>query len=398
MKRARVGEITRSSLPVVLAGRYLNSGRKDSFVRFLSLVASGGIAVGVAALILALSALAGFQNALRTEILLRTPEIEVRVEDRQTAEMMKRQLAAEPEVQSAQITASGAGWISHQGSVRPVAILGYEGTVPVVFPGAVGRPNGLYIPRSLAETWMLAPAAVVEVASSRPTLTPLGPQPRVVRLRVSDLFESGVTEQRDRIAVPLVAVEGLFGRSEYRVLVETGDLDAAVRLARRLREDAPEGVGISSWQDLNQALFFALKLEKTLMFLAVLLIVLVAALALISDIHLIIASKRGEIGILGAMGATPRTITRAFVILGGGLGLSGVALGGAAGVTAAWLLGRYQVIRLPAAVYFLDYVPFKLNPADVALVMATALTVAVVSAALAARAAAALRPVEVLHR
>ncbi|MCP4201383.1 MAG: FtsX-like permease family protein [bacterium] len=390
--------MTRSPLPVVLAVRYLKSGRKDSFVTFLSAVAAGGIAVGVAALILALSALAGFQSALRREILLRTPEIEIEVPDRVAAAALQGRLLAMSEVRSAQITARGAGWIAHRGSIRPVAMLGYEGPVPVIFPGAEGRPNGLYVPDSLADAWILEPGEVVEIASSRPTLTPLGPQPRVVRLAVTDSFDSGVTEQRNRIALPLAAAEALLGRSEYRVLVETGDLSSALSLVARLRVENESALRMSSWQDLNQALFFALRLEKTLMFLAVLLIVLVAALALVSDIHLIVASKRREIGILGAMGATRRTITRSFVLLGGALGLAGVAVGGSVGALLAWLLGRYQLLRLPASVYFLDHVPFEVEPGDVFLVMASALAIAALAAALGSRSAASLRPVEVLHR
>ncbi len=400
MRTGGGGDLTKSSLPVVLARRYLSSGRKDSFVTFLSFVAAGGIAVGVAALILALSALAGFQSALRSEILLRTPEIEVEVVGKQAAEEIRSQLLARADVQSAQITLNGSGWIAYEGSVRPVSILGFEGPVPVIFPGAEGEANGLYAPELLAETWLLEPGSVVEIASGRPTLTPFGPQPRVARIRLGGTFAGGATEQRDRIAVPLSAAESLLGGSDYRILVEVGDLDTAAELADRLRADAAAVAsvsGVSSWQDLNRALFFALKLEKTMMFLAVLLIVVVAALALVSDIHLIVASKRGEIGILGAMGATRRTITRAFVILGGGLGLAGVATGGLVGVCAAWLLGRYELIRLPAAVYFLDHVPFELDPADVFLVIASALVVAVVAAALGARSAAALRPVEALH-
>ncbi len=393
-----LGEVTRSPLPVVLATRYLKSGRKDSFVTFLSAVAAGGIAVGVAALILALSALAGFQSALRGEILQRTPEIEIEVGDRVAAAALQRRLLAMSEVRSAQITARGAGWIAHRGSIRPVAMLGYEGPVPVIFPGAEGRPNGLYVPDSLADAWILEPGEVVEIASSRPTLTPLGPQPRVVRLAVTDSFDSGVTEQRNRIALPLAAAEALLGRSEYRILVETGDLSSALALVARLRVENESALRMSSWQDLNQALFFALRLEKTLMFLAVLLIVLVAALALVSDIHLIVASKRREIGILGAMGATRRTITRSFVLLGGALGLAGVAVGGSVGVSVAWLLGRYQLLRLPASVYFLDHVPFEVEPGDVFLVMASALAIAALAAALGSRSAASLRPVEVLHR
>jgi lipoprotein-releasing system permease protein len=383
---------------VVLAARYLKSGRKDSFVTFLSAVAAGGIAVGVVALILALSALTGFQAALRSEILARTPEVEVEVSDRAAAVRVQDRLLAMSGVRSAKITTQGAGWIAHLGSIRPVSILGYEGPVPVIFPGAAGRPNGLYVAASLAETWMLEPGAIVEVASSRPTLTPLGPQPRVVRLAVTDSFSSGVTEQRDRIALPLAAAEGLFGRSEYRVLVETGDLDSALAVADSLKAEIGGTARVSSWQDLNRVLFFALGLEKTLMFLSVLLIVLVAALALVSDIHLIVASKRSEIGIMRAMGATRRTITRAFVLLGGALGLAGVAVGGSVGATLAWLLGRYHLLRLPASIYFLDHVPFKLELGDVVVVLASGLAVAALAAALGARSAANLQPLEALHR
>ena len=393
----RLGEVSRAPLELVLALRYLKSGRKDSFVTFLSAVAGGGIAVGVFALILSLAALAGFQSALREEILVRTPEIEVEVPDRGAAEAIRDRLLSMPEVRSAQITSQGAGWIAYRGSIRPVSILGYEGTVPVIFPGAEGRPNGLYVTDSLAHTWNLEPGEVVEVASSRPTLTPLGPQPRVVRLAVTDSFLSGITEQRDRIALPLSAAEGLFGYSDYRVLVETGDLDTALAVAAKLRSD-DHAVRVSTWQDLNRALFFALRLEKAMMFLAVLLIVLVAALALVSDIHLIIASKRKEIGILGAMGATRRTILRTFVLLGAALGLVGVSVGASVGASLAWVLGRYQLLRLPASIYFLDHVPFKLEFGDVFLVLVTAFTISALAAGLGARAAANLRPLEALRR
>jgi lipoprotein-releasing system permease protein len=350
------------------------------------------------ALILALSALAGFQSALRREILTRTPELEVEVADRLAAVAIRDRLAGLPGVRSAQITSQGAGWLVYGGSIRPVSMLGFEGPVPVIFPGVAGRPNGLYVTDALADTWILEPGDVVEVASSRPTLTPFGPQPRVVRLAVTDSFASGITEQRDRIALPLAAAEVLFGSREYRVLVETGDLDSALSIASILRSEHDGSMRVRTWQDLNRALFFALRLEKTLMFLAVLLIVLVAALALVSDVHLIIASKRREIGILGAMGAGRSTIMRAFALLGAVLGLAGVAAGGALGTALAWVLGHYQLLRLPASVYFLDYVPFELQLGDVALVLSSAFVVASLAAAWGARSAATLLPLEALRR
>lgn len=398
MTQAGPGQVERSALPLVLALRYLRSGRKDSFVSFLSAVAGGGIAVGVGALILALSALAGFQSALREEILLRTPEIEVEVADRSAAEAVRDRVAGLPDVRSAQVTAQGAGWVAHSGTIRPVAMLGFEGPVPVIFPGAAGEPNGLYVTDAIADAWRLESGDVIEIASSRPTLTPFGPQPRVVRLALSGSFATGVTEQRDRIAIPLAAAEALFGARDYRVLVETGGLDSALSVAATLEEGAGGALRVRTWQELNRALFFALRLEKTLMFLAVLLIVLVAALALVSDVHLIIASKRREIGMLRAMGAGRGTILRAFVLLGATLGLVGVAAGGALGASLAWTLGRYELLRLPASIYFLDHVPFELQLGDVLLVVVSALVVTLLAAAWGARSAATLQPLEALRR
>lgn len=389
--------LSRSPLAVALALRYLKSSRRDSFVSFLSTFASGGLALGVAALILALSALSGFQGALRTEVMERTPELAIDVASREDLPQVLEMLNQFPEIQSAQLTNTGAGWIAFEGSVRPVEMLGYDGDLPGIYPGPTSRESGLYIPAALAETWVLGRGDIVEVASSRPTLTPLGPQPRTVRLRVAGTFAAGATEQRTRIALPLESVEALVGRRGYRLVASTGDLVRSQAVAGALRARLGARASVSSWQDLNRPLFFALRLEKTLMFVAVFLIVVVAALALVSNVHLIVASKRREIGILGAMGASDRLVLRTFVYLGAGLGAAGVAVGAAVGLLAAWVLGAYRLIRLPASVYFLDHVPFSIVPLDIVRIVVLALLTAITAAWLGARAAVALRPAEVLH-
>ncbi len=389
--------------PVVLALRYLRSTRKDAFASFLSAVAAGGIALGVTALVLSLAVISGFQDALRGEILSRTPQLEVDLPagtSAAAAEAARRSVLTVPGVAGAQAQIAGSGWLVRNGRVQPVDMVGFAGRVPASFPGAAGRPEGLYVEGALAIRWGLTPGDPVAVLSPKPTLTPFGgPQPRVRSLPLAGAFRSGRTpEERQRIALPLAAAESLLGGGERRLEVEARDLDAALAVARRLPPALPRGSAVRTWQDLNRPLLFALRLEKTMMFIAVFLIVLVAELALIADLALIIASKRPEIGMLGAMGATPGDLRRAFLLLGGMVAGLGAAAGAGLGVATATVLDRYHLVPVPGRVYFLDYVPFLVKGGDLALVLLLTLGLALLSSLYAAERAAALDPVEAMRR
>lgn len=380
----------------MLALRYLRSTRRDAFTSFLSAVAAGGIALGVAALVLALAALSGFQRALKGEILARTPHLEVDLAPDVDADAAARLARTVAGVRSAQIVAHGRGWAIFGGDAQAVELVGFAGRVPRSFPGAAGRPEGLYVGDSLAVRWGLRPGDVVEIASTRPTLTPLGPQPRLRSLRLAGTYSTGRTEQDRRVALPWSVAEALLGPGERRLELAASDLDAALRAAPRLAAALPLGCRVRTWQDLNQALFFALRLEKTVMFAAVFLIVLVAGLALVADVALVIANKRPEIGMLGAMGATPGDLRGAFLWLGGLLAGGGSLLGAAIGLLGAWLLDRYHLVALPERVYFLDYVPFRVEALDLFAVIGLTWVLALLCAGYAAERAAALQPVEAM--
>ena len=387
--------------PLLLALRYLRSTRRDAFASFLSAVAAGGIGLGVAALILSLAVISGFQEALRSELLGRTPQIEVELPPGSPADIeAAREAVRRVEgVVSAQVQVSGGGWLVSEGKVRAVELVGFEGQVPRSFPGAAGKPAGLYIPASLATRWGLMQDQDVELVSPRPTLSPFGPQPRVRSVPVTGVYESGRTqEERDRVALPLDVARTLLGSSEMRLEVTARDLDEALEVAGRLPAALPAESGVRTWQDLNRPLLFALRLEKVLMFVAVSLIILVAALALVADLALIISSKRPEIGMLGTMGATPAALSQAFVILGGLVAGSGIVTGAVLGVGASWVLDRYQLVPVPGRVYFLDYVPFLVQPGDLVLVLLLTMLLALASSLYAAKRAAALDPVEALRR
>jgi lipoprotein-releasing system permease protein len=385
--------------PVILALRYLRSTRRDAFASFLSAVAAGGLALGVAALILSLAVISGFQSALRSELLGRTPQIEVELPSGADAAAAREAVRKVAGVAAVEIQVRGGGWLVERGKVQPVELVGFDGRVPRSFPGAAGRPEGLYVPATLAARWGLKPGSALEVVSPRPTLTPFGPQPRMRSVPLAGTYEGGRTqEEKERAALPRSIAESLLGTAERRLDVEAADLDAAIDVADRLSAALPAGSVVRTWKDLNRPLLFALRLEKMVMFVAVSLIVLVASLALVADLALIISSKRPEIGMLGTMGATPAALRQTFVLLGGLVAGFGMVAGTALGVGGAWVMDHYHLLRVPGRVYFLDYVPFLVQPQDLVVVLLLTFGLALASALYAAQRAATLDPVEALGR
>lgn len=384
-----------------LALRYLRSTRRDAFVTFLSAVAGGGLVLGVAALILALSALSGFHDVLLREVRGHTPDIEVVPPRGQDAASLESAVGRQPEVAFVQQIVQGRGWLVSEDRIRAVEIVGFEKRLPASFPRPAGETAGapgLYAGDTLMTVWGLERGQIVEVASNLPTLTPFGPQPRLHRIAVAGSYVAARTEEQERIAIPLASAETLFDRPERRLEVELEAAASPASVARRLRAELPAGSQVSTWRELNRPLLFALHLEKGLMFVAVSLIVLVAALALIADLALIVSNKRPELGMLGAMGASAGQLWRAFLWLGGLLAAGATVVGAVIGVVTAIVLDRTQLLSLSGNVYFIHYVPFHVRPLEVAEVMVLATILSVGGAAFVARRAAGLLPVEALRR
>ena len=305
-----------------------------------------------------------------------------------------------PAVETAQPILRGQGWvIASGGMVRPVELVGFAGRLPDSFPGATGRAEGLYLDSDLAAVWGLRIGDPVEVVSPHPTLVPFGPpQPRVRTLELEGTFERPRTqEDQPRVALPLEVATTLFPQRQP-VIQAAAPLTAAEGLRRDLTAALPAGTEVRTWKELNASLFFVLKLEKLMMFVAVSLIVLVAVLALVADLSLIVSSKRSEIGMLGAMGAGPSVVRRTFLLLGGLLAGIGAGLGTILGVTASWALDRWEVIGLPGDVYVFDHVPFDVRAVDLAAVLGLTLLLSLLFSLYAAHRAASLTPMEALRR
>ena len=371
----RSGGRGRFPWPLFLALRYLRSGRKDAYVSFLSAVAVGGIGLGVGALLVAQAGLSGLQFELRQEVLARTSQLEIEVAP-QDAERLAAAIATVEGVESVSRRLRGAGWLLAAGSVRPVQIVGFEGDLPESFPEASTRAPGAYLGGRLAMLHGLQEGSLVEVASARPRLSPLGPLPRMRRLTLAGTFDDGVLAREDVLALPLADASRLLGSGSLHLAVDAGGLTEALHVAGEIGPLLPETARLRTWQDLNAPLLFALRLEKRLMFVAVFLIVMVGALALVSDLSLIIASRRAEIGILGTIGAEPARLRHAFLTLGALLAGLGIALGAFLGVVGSIVLDRLRLIRLPGDAYLLDHVPFRIEGGDVLWVVGATLAVA----------------------
>ena len=154
---------------------------------------------------------------------------------------------------------------------------------------------------------------------------------------------------------------------------------------------------IESWIERNQALFGALQLEKIALGVIVFLIVLVAAFNIVSTLVMVVADRTREIGILRTMGMTQKGIQQVFVIQGVWIGVIGTTAGTLLGVGVSWALDRFQLIRIPGDVYFVEYLPAEMDPFDIALIVVASILVSFVATIYPARQAARLEPVEAIR-
>lgn len=362
----------------LLAVRSLRSARRQAFSRFLALAAIGGIAVGVMAMVLALAALAGLQRALTGEILERTPHLEVVPPPGADPAAFAAEVAGRPGVVAVQPVVRGRGWLLVGDGAEAVEVTGAGGGLPRSFPRPTSTEPGLYVTDAVAVRWGLEVGERLRLVSPRPTLGPFGPVPRTREVTFAGSFEGGRTDEVVRVVVPLEIATVLFGVEATRFEVSAGGLDEALAVAADLKRFAPLAT-VSSWEDLNRPLFFALRLEKTVMFLAVGLVVVVAALGLVAALALLVATRREEIRTLLALGAPRRTLRQAFMGLGMLVAGVGVVLGGGLGMAVAVVLDRTERVRLSSSAFFLDHVPFRLELGDLAAVVGLTLGLAFAS-------------------
>ncbi len=345
-------------LELAIAWRYLRSRGTSRLFSFISVIAIGGVVVGVAALIVINGVMTGMQGELREKILVGSPDLRVlsfgenlRLEHWEGAlDTVRAQpgvVAAAPFVLTQGLATSGhdyfegvfvAGIEPELRVLQPVTdIRKYAVQGDFHFASSDGKTRGAVIGRRLAERLNTYPGDTITLitASAKFNAAVGGIVPRLFRFEVTGVFRTGMYEYDNAyVYLPLdVAQEfGGLGGAVTGIEVKAADRWQAPVLAAKLQDRLGYPYRVQDWQEQNLQLFQALKLEKLGMFVILLLIVLVAAFNIVSTLAMVVKDKTREIGILKAMGMRARSVRRLFVIQGVVIGAVGTLIGATLGI------------------------------------------------------------------
>jgi len=392
------------SFEAFVALRYLTASRRRAHVALISTISVLGLAVGVAALVLSLALLSGFQDRIRSQMAQRSPHLVVspargaRLSD---AARVRAALGTLPGVVGVEPVLEGRAWASDVSGETAIPVRyrnAPAGTLDRAEAAAPREPPLARVSSSVAARTGMAPGGSIRLTSSRTRLSPLGPIPVAVMARVSEISRKGALEKGPDVEVSERLARVLSGVAEGARAYEArlSDSGRAPEAAREVASALGGAYRVETWEELNAPLSFALRLEKLVIFVTVALVIVVAALNIVSNIALLVVEKKRDLGVLNSLGAAPRSLARIYLTLGAGIGAIGTAGGVLVGVAAATLLDRFQAVPLPPDVYLISHVPFAVHAGEVCLVALFAFSTAVAAAVLPARAAARLAPGEAL--
>ncbi|MCU0249112.1 MAG: ABC transporter permease [Vicinamibacterales bacterium] len=401
---------------VHIALRYLFARRKQAFISVISLVSTLGVIVGVMALVLALALMTGMQRELRNRILGATAHLFVwkhgGITDYQAESARLRSVrgvtGAAPAIIGKALISSGRGeaFITLKGidpalerSVTDIESAMKSGRLDDVATGDDALLPGIVIGVDLAKTLGVVEGDEVTVLTPQGNLTPMGVYPRSRRARVVGRFSLGLYEFDSAYGfVSLPLARRMLDRAEVDVIeLRIDDIYRAGEVAAAIPAALGTKYFSQTWAELNRALFQALWLEKMAISITIGLIVMVAALNIVASLVLLVMEKSPDIAILKTMGAPARSVMAVFMLQGLVIGAVGTLVGATAGYAVATVLDRYQLIRVPMDVYQIAYVPFVIEGADLAVVVASAIVICFLATIYPARQAARLDPVDALR-
>lgn len=406
----------------MLASRYLRARRREGFISVIAGFSFLGIMLGVATLIVVLSVMGGFRKELLDKIIGVNGHAYVTPIDKPLtdyAEVAAR-LAKVPGVQLAIPIVEGQAFASSQAAggsgvlvrgMREVDIKRLRYIAGNLRQGTLDgfdAEKGVAIGRRLADQLGLRVGDSLSLISPRGSSTPFGMAPRIKSYPIVAVFEVGMSEfDQSFVFMPLEEAQSYFNRegdvNAIEVYVDNPDDMDRYRLAL---EDAMGRPGIvSDWRQRNRTFFGALEVERNVMFIILTLIVLVAALNIVSGLIMLVKDKSSDIAILRTMGATRGAVMRVFLITGASIGVVGTFAGFLLGLVVTWnveslrqLISNLTGTRLfPPELYFLSRLPAIIDPKEIVTVMGVALVLSLVATLYPSWRAANLDPVEALR-
>lgn len=394
-----------------IAWRYVRTRRRQ-FASFITRISVAGLSLGVLVLTVVVSVMNGFDTELRQRILGTVPHLVI--EQVQLGDAGLAAVRDEPRVRAIYNFFLGAGMVTSGGGVNPVTVYGIDrtalGAMSTIadglhygsLEGLLDEPRGILLGRPLATHLALLPGETLALVISEPG--PDGVTPRILRYRLAGVFEVGAELDYNLVIVAAASLPtgDLATLGSYGVRIELDDPLAAAGFAQRLAQMQPEWL-VSSWADSYGELFEAVRLEKALMFLILLMVVAVAAFNIVSGQSMAVNDKRADIAILRTMGALDGTIHRIFLLQGLVISSIGICVGLATGVLVARHIGalianveRWLGFRLLEGTYFVE-VPSVVLVEDLLVIAAISWSLCLFSAWVPARRAASINPIAGLH-
>jgi lipoprotein-releasing system permease protein len=405
----------------LIAARYLRAKKRERTVSVISVISFLGIALGVATLIIVMSVMNGFRKELLSKILglnghVMAQAVRGEIEDYDAITQAIKQVPgvtrAAPLIEG-QVMASANG--RNQGALvrgmRPQDLAELDLVAKTLSPGALDKFEGgdaIIIGTRLMNAMGAMPGAKLTLIGADGPVTAGGATPRRKAYTVVGTFEIGMSEyDGSTVFMPFEQAQLFFkregGATNIEIMIENPDQAATARQA--MLPLIPPSVRVLTWQEINSSFFATLQIERNVMFLILSLIILVAALNIISGMIMLVKDKGRDIAILRTMGATRGSILRIFFIAGSSIGVSGTIAGLLLGLVFVWNIEEIRqglswmlgVTLFNPEIYFLSRMPAEMNPNEVVTVAVMALSLSFLATLYPAWRAARLEPVEALR-
>ena len=382
--------------------RYLTAKRKEKFISLVSLISILGVAVGVAALIIVISVMSGFDEDLKEKIIGTYSHIEI-VSDygiKPSQEFIDKVLNTK-HVEAASFFLNGQALIRRSDNVTGVIVKGIEPKSEArvsklgeyIKSGSLDfGDNGIIIGSELANKMGMKLGDSLSLVSSACV--------EGKTFKVSGIFTSGMYEYDvSLVYIDISKAQQLLGTKDMTtgIAIRLDNVFNIAAIKKELQAKVGYPYMVRTWIDSNKNLLEALKLEKTVMFLILTLIVMVACFNIASALIMTVLEKTKDIGILKAIGSTNSNIMLIFAMQGTMVGLLGTAVGAALGIGACWCLKTYKFITLPKDIYYIDRLPVKLDVQDIYIIVISSVVISLVATLYPAYRASRLNPIEALR-
>ena len=408
------------SFEYFIGSRYLRAKQKETFISLITLLSIAGVTVGVMALIVVIAVMAGFESDLRNRILgveshvvimrhgsslFDYRRISEQVEDTDGVEAATPFIYTQIMLRSSS-NVSGAilRGIDPKSADRVIKILEspvLQGLIKI-HDGENKQTSvpGIILGKELARNLGVVKGDAIYLISSRGMISPMGHIPVMKRFEVAGVFESGLYEYDSSLAyIHLHEAQKVLRMADSvtGIEVRVNDIYDAKNVAEKIVTTLGFPYWAKDWMQMNRNLFSALKLEKTVMFIILALIVLVAAFNIASTLIMMVMGKTKDIAILKAMGALDGSIRKIFIFKGMVIGSVGTTLGVCLGFILCKLLEKYKFIELPGDVYYISTLPVRLEFLDVFIIATAAMVICFVATIYPAHQASNLKPVEAIR-